>query len=129
MLCDFAQSVNGKLYILGGAWNQVRRSPGVQAFQVVVAAKLSVPWDLANHRMTFVLRMITTDGDEVMANDAPVEIQGQFEVARGLGMRQGTPLISAFTLPVALPELDAGSYVFELRIRDRIVATEPFTVA
>lgn len=129
MLCDFAQSINGKLYIIGGAWNQVQRPPGVRAFAVHVAVKLSIPWDLANHRMNMALRMLTDESDPVDVGAGPVEATGQFEVARGLGLRQGTPLLSTFALPIALADLNAGGYVFELRIGDRIVATEPFTVA
>jgi hypothetical protein len=130
MLCDFAQNVNGKLYIFGGGWNQVQRQPGITAFEVTIAVKLDVPWDLANHRMDMVVQLLTDQGEVVDAGqDGPVRVEGQIEVARGLGLRQGTPLISALVIPFRIPDLDAGGYVFELRVRDRIIATESFTVA
>jgi hypothetical protein len=129
ILCDFAQSINGKLYVMGGGWNQIQRPPGVRAVNVFVAVKLDVPWDLANHRMDMSVRLMTDEGEAVDVGLGPVEARGEVEVARGLGLRHGTALISTFVIPFALPDLNSGGYVFELRLRDRIVATEPLTVA
>lgn len=129
MLCDAAQSVGGKLYILGGGWSAVQRPAGVTGLNVTVVVKLSVPWDLANHRMNMRLRLLTEDGDPVDPGEGIVETVGQMEVARGLGLRQGIPLLSTFVLPFGIPELAAGGYVFELRIQNRIVAREPFQVS
>jgi hypothetical protein len=128
LLCDSAQSVGGKLYILGGAWNVVQRAPEATGVNVTVAVKLKVPWDLANHRMNVHVRLLTVDGDPVSGAVGPVEAGGQLEVARGLGLPQGMPLISTFVLPFAWPEIDAGDYVFELQVGDRTVATEAFLI-
>jgi hypothetical protein len=129
MLCDAAQSVGGKLYILGGAWSQLRRPPGVRELGVTVAVKLSVPWDLANHRMDMNVRLLTDQGELVVLPSGPVEATGQMEVGRGLGLRQGTPLLSTFVIPFGIRDLDPGGYVFELQIDGRIVATEPFQLS
>jgi hypothetical protein len=120
--------VGGKLYILGGAWNVVQRPADVTSLNVTVAIKLSVPWDLANHRLGVMVRLLTSDGELVELSEGPVEAGGELEVARGLGLRQGTPLVSTFVLPFGLSGVEAGSYVFELRVRDQIIATEPFQV-
>jgi hypothetical protein len=71
MLCDAAQAVGGKLYILGGAWSQLQRPPGISAANITVVVKLSVPWDLANHRMSLRLRLLTEDGDPVEGDQEP----------------------------------------------------------
>jgi hypothetical protein len=126
LLCDAAQSVGGKLFILGGGWNVIQRPPGTTGLAVTVAMKLTVPWDLANHRMAMRLRLLTEDGDPFTLEQGPVEASGDIEVARGLGLRQGTPLISTFVLPFGIPTIDAGSYVFELKVNKKIIAREPF---
>jgi len=38
-LCDAAQSINGKLYILGGAWSQINRLVVQNAAQRAAASK------------------------------------------------------------------------------------------
>jgi hypothetical protein len=55
MLCDAAQSIDGKLYILGGAWSQIRRQvlahvpPEQQPpTQFAIAASIEVDWNEAN---------------------------------------------------------------------------------
>ena len=46
LLCDFAEAVNGKLYVMGGGWN-ILFAPG-QPVTMSVAAVLAVPWDRTN---------------------------------------------------------------------------------
>ena len=43
LLCDFAEAVNGKLYVMGGGWN-VLFAPG-QPVTMSVAAVVAVPCD------------------------------------------------------------------------------------
>ncbi len=47
LLCDAAQQVGGKLYILGAGWSQVRRTEG-RLTDIALAIILTVPWDMAN---------------------------------------------------------------------------------
>jgi hypothetical protein len=90
--------------------------------------KLNVPWDLANFRMEMVTRILTDEGETVDLGAGPVEVRGHIEVARGLGQRHGTPLISTFVIALALPNINVGGYVFELSLDNRIIATEHFSV-
>ena len=48
LLCDFAEAVNGKLYVMGGGWN-ILFAPG-QPVTMSVAAVIAVPWDRTNQQ-------------------------------------------------------------------------------
>lgn len=128
MLCDSAQSIGGKLYVLGGGVNIFERPPHPLALALSVAVRLSVPWDLANHRLAITVRLLDVDGQVVTLGSGPVEARGQTEALRGPGLPHGFPLMSAFVLPLALPGLEPGHYVFELKVGDRIAATEPLLI-
>jgi hypothetical protein len=89
MLADAAQSVGGKLFILGGGWSVI--SPGPQ--QMAIAVKFEVPWDRTNQHIEIGLELVDEDG-AVVTDPAgtPVRIGGAVEVGRPAGIRPGTPL-------------------------------------
>lgn len=92
LLCDSAEAVNGKLYILGGGWSITGPNPAPMA----IAIKIEVPWDEANKRHRFQLALLDSDGKPVMVptptGDRPIEIGADFEVGRPAGLKPGTPL-------------------------------------
>lgn len=92
MLCDSAQAVNGKLYILGGGWNLTGPDPTPSA----IALLIEVPWDQANRHHSLRLSLVTDDGQPVMVptptGPRPTQIDAGFEVGRPPGHRPGTPL-------------------------------------
>ena len=101
LLCDHAQEVAGKLYILGGGWSIYRGAPVTMG----LAVKISIPWDAANIPHEFAARLVTEDGhDPVLPtpegglNATRVEFQGRFEAGEpdhridhdvGIGARGG----------------------------------------
>ncbi len=58
LLCDHAQEVAGKLYVLGGGWSIYRGAPVTMG----LAVKIAVPWDAANIPHDFAARLVTEDG-------------------------------------------------------------------
>lgn len=92
LLCDAAQAIGGKLYILGGGWSITGPDPASMA----LALKIEVPWDQANRRHRLELSLVDGDGNQVMlptqVGEAPVRIQADFEVGRPPGLTPGTPL-------------------------------------
>lgn len=91
LLCDAAQAVNGKLYILGAGWNVIGPQPSPSA----IALQIDVPWDQANERHRVKLRLLTQDGQPVVVptpvGDRPVELGAEFEVGRPAGHPRGAP--------------------------------------
>ena len=57
MLADFAQAVNGKLYIMGGGWSLTGPAPSPSA----IAIKVEVPWNDTNRKHSLKLELL--DGD------------------------------------------------------------------
>jgi hypothetical protein len=109
MLCDSAQAVNGKLYILGGGWNLIGPEPSPSA----LALQIDVPWDEANRQHHLRLSLVTDDGRPVTVTtpegDRSVEIGADFEVGRPPGHRAGTPLSVVMGINIGPLPLQPGS--------------------
>lgn len=124
LLCDAAQEVGGKLYIIGGGWS-VRNVPG--PVLMAVAIKVYVGWNEANEERPFVLRLVTQDGQPVDAGKGPVEVSGSMNIGRPAGVRPGSDLDTAMAIMFSF-ELGAGAYRFEFEIDGTPLAQESFVV-
>ncbi len=81
LLCDSAQVSSGKLYILGGGWNNC--SAGLT--NMGVALNIIVPWDMSNRTFKWSLELFTEDNEPVLIGDPPTQpviLSGEFEVGR-----------------------------------------------
>ena len=119
LLADFAEVVNGKLYVLGGGWSLTGPDPAPMA----LAVKIEVPWDRANMKHRWQLELLDEDGAPVSVVTAPdgtrqaVRIDGEFEAGRPAGLKPGTPLDVALALNLApVPLAPGGRYVWRLSI-------------
>jgi hypothetical protein len=135
LLCDAAQSVGGKLYVLGGGWSQVPATALAQGQSMALAVYLAVPWDRANESFEVVARLTTEDGDTVHlpglgegGSSGPMETRGQLEVGRPPGLKRGTPLDSTVALNFAGLPLGPGGYVWQFLVNDEVKARTPFRV-
>src|SRR6266540_1398453 len=126
LLCDAAQEVGGKLYVLGGGWSVIQ-APDVPV-PITLAIKLAVPWDMANRPHTIRAALMDSDGVAIDLGNGPVQAEGQFEVGRPPGVKPGTPLDVPFVLPFGFLALAAGSYVWLLEVNGDPVARQPFVV-
>ena len=92
LLCDAAQAVNGKLYILGAGWNVTGPDPTPSA----MAFSIEVPWDQANRKHQLTVTLLGEDGQPVLVptpeGEQPAVVTAQFEVGRPPGLRPGSPL-------------------------------------
>lgn len=125
-LCDAAESVNGKLYILGAGWSQTLAD---QPANMSLAMKLLVPWSRANE--TFTVRASLVDEDQEQPVDVGQgEIMGEagVEVGRRPGLRQGTPLDASFVFPFQGLVLPQGGYVWKIEINNVEKARIPIQV-
>jgi uncharacterized protein DUF6941 len=119
LLCDAAQAVAGKLYILGGGWSIAGPGPVTMA----LAVKVEVPWDLGNRKYQFRLALVDADEKPITVptpnGDQPLQIGGEFEPGRPAGIRPGTPLDVTFAVNVGALLLPAdGRYVWKCYIND-----------
>jgi hypothetical protein len=119
LLCDAAQAVEGKLYILGGGWNLTGSDPSPSA----IAMQIDVPWDQTNRQHTLRLTLVTDDGEPVLVptptGPRPAEIAAQFEVGRPPGYRPGAPMTVVLAINVGpLPLAADRRYEWRCQIND-----------
>jgi hypothetical protein len=126
LLCDSAQAVGGKLYILGGGWSILTRIEPTASMSLAV--KLAIPWSRANERLDVEAVLVTDQGEKVEQDGQAVRAAGNLEVGRPPGLRPGTPLDATFALNFQGLALEAGGYVWELRVNGEPAARAPFNV-
>lgn len=120
MLADAAQTVNGKLYILGGGWSQL--GPAPTPFAVVL--KIEVPYDQANRRHRWQLQLEDESGQAVRLatpqGEQAVQMGSDFEVQLPPGLPAGTPLDVPLVIQFGpLPLSPGRRYSFQLKLDDR----------
>jgi hypothetical protein len=113
MVADAAQSVAGKVYILGGGWDRllVPELPGPPMVPFYVAVGLTVPWHLTNRKFAFSIELEDADGSMI----APL-VAGEAEVGRPPGLRPGTPQAIHFAGPTNPVFPSEGRYVLVCRV-------------
>jgi hypothetical protein len=126
LLCDRAQVAEGKLYVLGGGWNQAQAGG---AFPVEVAILVAVPWTATNEKHPFNLVLVTDDGEQVEIDENAIQIAGEFEVGRPPGVKPGTSLNQAMVFKFGMFQLPLGGYVFEFSIGGKVLGRTPFRVS
>jgi hypothetical protein len=128
LLCDWAEEINGKLYIMGGGWTVLTVSEPQAT--MALAVKLFVPWNRANERIRISAFLLTEDDTPVVQGEAetPVRIDGEFEVGRPAGIPPGTDIDAAFALRFQGLELSHGAYKWVLIAGTETIATYSFLV-
>lgn len=119
MLADFAEAVNGKLYIMGGGWSMTGPAPTPSA----LAIKVEVPWNETNRKHRLKVELMDSDHRPVLVpmqeGQAPLVISGDFEVGRPAGMLPGTPIDVPFAFNIGPIPLPPGKrFVWKLTIDD-----------
>ena len=127
LLCDSAQSVGGKLFILGGGWSLIKKTE--QPMSMALAVKLGIPWSRSNERHRIHAQLESDQGSVVQHEGEDVRAEGEIEVGRPPGLKPGTPLDAAFVLSFQGLALEPGGYVWVLRAgSDALLARAPFQV-
>lgn len=105
ILADRAEGINGKLYMMGGAWDQLN-IPDVNApAQFAVAVGLLCPWHATNEPLPLRVVIENEDGTQVMP---PFEVNVQ--VGRPSTARKGQSFRSIVAINLVIPLPGAGGY-------------------
>ncbi len=117
LLADFAQAVDGKLYVMGGGWSLTGPMPSPSA----IALKIEVPWNETNRKHSLKIELLDSDFHPVHApspsGPAPLVIGGDFEVGRPVGLLQGTPIDVPLAFNIGPIPLEPGKrFVWKLSI-------------
>jgi hypothetical protein len=100
LLADSAQAVDGKLYVLGGAWNMLRFAEFPASLMVGIAVAVDVEWTETNARHHLDIHFEDADG-----NTMDPRIGADFEAGRPPGAIAGAELriVLAVNGPVTIP--------------------------
>jgi len=111
LLADGAQVQNGKLYVLGGGWDRLQFPSYPSTLPIGLAFGVRVPWNETNRKHSFMLRGVSTDGD-----DEIFRAEGEFEVGRPPGVPQGMSQIFQMAASLPLNIAKPGTYGVEAEI-------------
>jgi hypothetical protein len=122
-VADNAETVNGKVYVMGGFWTRILAD---QPVPMAIAAVLQIPYDQTNMKHSFLIRLMTEDGRPYPI-DNPMSMEGEVEVGRPPGMRKGEESNVPLALRAGAVQLAQGGYRVELLANDAVIASVPFT--
>lgn len=80
LLADHAEAINGKLYLMGGAWDRLMLTDFSQAQRFSLALGILVPWSGTDDQFHLTLVIENEDGEVLQTFDADV-VQGRPPVA------------------------------------------------
>jgi hypothetical protein len=81
---DFAEAVNGKLYLMGGGFDTVWAPHFPWDVRFFFGAIVFVPWKDTNRRLPVEGRVVSSDGEDLGWN-----LDGELEAGRAPGQRGG----------------------------------------
>lgn len=126
LLADWAEAINGKLYIQGGGWSRTAVPQGMP-FTFSVAVKLDVEWTEANERQHLRISLLTQDGEPYLPDGAhPVVLETDIEVGRPPGLAHGTPLDVPFAFQFKDLPLSPGRYEVQIACNDVVLTSAAF---
>ncbi|ADB51531.1 DUF6941 family protein [Conexibacter woesei] len=126
LLCDHAEAINGKLYIMGAAWNLLQAPE--QAITIALAIVVKVAWDEADTSHELIAELLDADGERIVMNGEPVAPSGRFELGRPTGVKPGSTLNMPLAFNLSGLVLGVGQYEWRLTIDGDPVARAPFAV-
>lgn len=126
LLCDFAEAINGKLYMMGAGWNVLFAVN--QPVNTSIAVLVEVPWDETNRRHQLSVELLTDDGEPVEGQGQPVVARGEFEIGRPPGVKPGSSFNAPFVWTFNSLVLAAGSYAWHVAIDVQPIARRAFVV-
>lgn len=128
LLCDYAEELGGKLYMMGGGWS--RNYTPNQPSNMSLAIKIAVPWNEANQPYSLTVRLVDENHEPVQnPNDGEnIGLEGKVEVGRPPGLKPGSNLDLALAVRFDGLILGPGTYVWELLIGNNVLESTIFDV-
>jgi hypothetical protein len=113
LLADYAEIVNGKLYLMGGGWDRYFAATTPVQMRVAIVVGVRISWDETNKPVPVHVYVEDDDGKEL------VHIEGAVNVGRPPQLPPGSDQLAQMCANLALGIPAHGGY------RARIIAGEP----
>jgi len=111
VVADWAETVNGKLYIQGAGWSRIKAG---MPSSIAIAGLITVPFGKTNIRHTASVRLVTDDGAPYPA-EMPFVVELEFECGRPPGMSHGEDSYVPVSAQLAGIQFPRGRYRFEMQ--------------
>jgi len=120
ILADRAESVNGKLYLMGGAWDQIGVIDFTKPISFSIALGILIPWNATNQDHTLRVQLLDEDGTGLFSMD------GGFRAGRPPQLPQGGTQhnVLAITVSAILPKI--GAYTVDATINEHASRSTSF---
>jgi len=105
IIADAVEAANGKLYMIGGAWDRWTSRTYPSPIHLGIAIGLLVPWDETNQRHRISVSVGDADGNRIVP-----EMGAEVEVGRPPGMRPGSPQRAVLAINAGFPLPNPGRY-------------------
>jgi hypothetical protein len=132
ILCDYARAEIGKLYIIGGGWDEIVPQRLPLEFETYLAIKLVLFWEVVAGPTATIIRAELLDADDRVLGDpvfettvegSPVDLPEELE-------RQGQLMVALFMGNEAKMTLtEPGLFTLRLFVNDEAITTTTFRVA
>ena len=124
LLTDHSESLNGKLYAMGGGWNMLRFAQLPVEHVFGIAFGVDVAWDEANQRHTLSLETQDPDGERL--GD---ELEFEIEVGRPPGSVTGQDQRVVISIQATATFSIPGPHAVVVRAAEREIGRSRFYVA
>jgi hypothetical protein len=126
LIADYAEVVNGKLYLMGGGWDTTHAAQVPATIRLAVAVGVRIDWGETNVEFPVLIAVEDDDGHEF------VRIQGAVSTARPANSVPGSAQLAqiAANIPLTLPAF--GGYRVHIGVGGNDAACEynlPFRLA
>jgi hypothetical protein len=113
LLADAAESVGGKLYVLGGGWDRlmIPNLPARSVKPFAIAVGITIPYSHTNRKFVFALELVDADGAQI--GDV---LQVGLESGRPPGLTPGTSQNTPLGIATNPEFPGPGRYSFVARI-------------
>ncbi len=104
MIADFAEIVSGKLYLMGGGWDNYWVDKAPAQVRIAIAVGVRVGWDETNVQIPVRIWIEDDDGQEM------VRIEGSVNVGRPAGLPPGSGQLAQMAANVPFQAPHVGGY-------------------
>jgi hypothetical protein len=130
ILCDYARVENGKLYIIGGGWDQITPQILPLSFPAYLAMKIVLPGAMAVQSVNIRIELLDQDGKMLGEPVLDAPLQGTLTAEFTGTVRNELPKAPVFlAVGVQMQIARPGEFRTRLLIDDEAIAETGFSVA
>ena len=120
ILADRAEAINGKLYMMGGSWDQIGVVDFTKPITFTIALGILIPWNATNVDHKLQVHLLDEDGNKLFSVD------GGFKAGRPPQLPQGAAQHNVLAIAVGAVLGGPGTFTVEATINEDASHTTSF---